>query len=68
MSSSVIAAHSYDEASRALTIRFVSGRRYVYKDVPPEIAAALARAPSKGEYFNAHVRDCYSATRRRHTD
>ena len=67
MPSSVIAAHSYDEASRALTIRFVSGRRYVYRDVPPAIYAALTRARSKGSYFNAHIRDRFRARRWRDT-
>ena len=67
MPSSVIAAHSYDEASRALTVRFVSGRRYVYEKVPPAIHVALTRARSKGTYFNAHIRDRFRARRCRHT-
>ncbi|MBV9842445.1 MAG: KTSC domain-containing protein [Sphingomonadaceae bacterium] len=65
MPSSVIAAFDYDAPSRALAIRFVSGRRYVYRDVPSTVAQALARAPSKGSYFNRRIRDRFRYTRER---
>lgn len=61
MASSVIDQHSYDAQRRALTIRFASGRRYVYHEVPPEIAAALAGALSQGRFFNAAIRDAFPA-------
>jgi len=65
MPSSVIRAFEYDAADRRLDIRFVTGRRYAYHDVPPEVAEAFRAAFSKGEFFNAHIRDSYRFTRRR---
>jgi hypothetical protein len=59
MPSSVVASHSYDPASGDLTIRFTTGRAYVYLDVQPEVAAAFAIALSKGAFFNARIRDHY---------
>jgi len=57
MPSSVISRFIYDPAKRALWIEFVTGRRYVYEDVPDDVAEALSSAPSKGAYFNSRIRD-----------
>jgi len=40
-----------------LCITFVSGMRYKYKNVPPEIYHMLKAAGSKGRYFNQHIRN-----------
>jgi lysyl-tRNA synthetase class 2 len=42
---------------------FRSGRRYVYSDVPEATADAMRRAFSKGEFFNAHIRDRFACER-----
>jgi hypothetical protein len=63
MPSSVIRAFRYDAASRDLRIEFQSGRRYIYKDFPPESYAAMKAAFSKGEFFNEQIRDRYAFTR-----
>jgi lysyl-tRNA synthetase class 2 len=63
MPSSVIRRFDYVDADRRLDVVFVTGRRYAYYDVPPEEAAAFRAALSKGEYFNAHIRDHYRYTR-----
>ena len=65
MPSSVIRDYHYDPAARRLDIQFVSGRLYSYCDVPDEVVRAMRRAYSKGEYFNAHIREHYRFTRRR---
>lgn len=62
MPSSVIKAFVYDEASRRLTITFVSGRAYAYQGVPADVAQGLRLAFAKGEYFNQSIRDRYVAT------
>ncbi len=49
----------YEPARRELDIQFVSGRVYRYFGVPPQAHEALMRAPSKGRYFNARIRDRY---------
>ena len=56
MPSAVIRSYDYDSASRELAVVFQSGRRYVYKDVPAEIYAAMKAAFAKGEFFNNHIR------------
>ena len=65
MPSSVIRGFAYDPAEQRLDITFVTGRRYAYHDVPPEVAEEMRRAFSKGEYFNAAIRDAYRTTRLR---
>jgi hypothetical protein len=64
MPSSVIRSFSYDEHTHALDVRFVSGLHYRYMGVPEAIAQGLASAPSKGVYFNEHIRDGFVFERR----
>ena len=59
MPSTVIRRFDYDPQARALEIEFVSGRRYRYRHVPPEVAARFRGAFSKGRFFNAQIRDAY---------
>lgn len=59
MPSTAIRAFAYDETTRRLTVTFVSGRRYVYDEVPPAVADAFARADSRGGFFNRAIRDRY---------
>ena len=57
MPSTVIRYYHYDAGRRELRIGFQSGKRYTYEDVPVEIYESMKAAYSKGEYFNAHIRD-----------
>jgi hypothetical protein len=59
MPSTVIRHFDYSPETRELTVEFVTGRRYIYFDVPGEEVLALRSAFSKGRYFNAHIRDRY---------
>jgi hypothetical protein len=59
MPSSVIRFFRYAPDTRELKVTFVSGRLYVYEDVPPEVAAAFRNARSKGTFFNHDIRDRY---------
>jgi hypothetical protein len=59
MPSTVIRRFDYHADSRELEVLFVTGRRYLYADVPPEAAAAFRAAFSKGSHFNRHIRDRY---------
>jgi hypothetical protein len=59
MPSTVIRRFDYSTATRRLTVEFVSGRRYVYSEVPLEDVEAMRRAFSKGVYFNKKIRDRY---------
>jgi hypothetical protein len=57
MPSTVIRRYAYDPDRRELWVEFVSGRRYVYEEVPDTVASALGLAFSKGVYFNSRIRD-----------
>jgi hypothetical protein len=59
MPSPVIRSHSYDPETAELTITFVTGRRYVYDDVPQDVYDAFKAAFSRGTFFNHHIRDHY---------
>jgi hypothetical protein len=63
MPSTVIKRFSYDAERGDLDVLFVTGRRYLYHEVPPEIAVAMRSAFAKGEFFNAEIRDRYRFTR-----
>jgi hypothetical protein len=60
MPSNVIRQFEYRPETRELEVLFVTGRRYVYADVPPEDAAAFRSAFAKGIHFNRHIRDRFA--------
>lgn len=43
-----------------LTIRFKSGKTYMYEGVPEETYQGLLKSSSPGRYFNASIKDVYS--------
>lgn len=57
MPSSVIRRFVYDEMEANLWVEFTTGRRYVYSNVPQEVADAFRGAFAKGVYFNTRIRD-----------
>lgn len=59
MPSTVIRTVHYRPERRELEVEFTTGRRYVYRDVPPEAAAAFRAARIKGRHFNSRIRDRY---------
>jgi hypothetical protein len=61
MPSTVIRRFDYAPERRELTIEFVTGRRYVYCDVPEEEVRAMRSAYAKGIYFNRHIRGRYES-------
>ena len=60
MPSSVIRRFVYDEMEGNLWVEFTTGRRYVYVDVPQEVADAFRGAFAKGAYFNSRIRDRFA--------
>jgi lysyl-tRNA synthetase class 2 len=63
MPSSVIRSYRYDPLRHRLELVFVSGRRYRYHDVLEETFHGMRQAFSKGEFFNARIRDQFRHTR-----
>ena len=47
---------AYDDQRAILQIQFRDGNTYDYASVPPELFQALLAAPSKGVFFNHHIR------------
>ena len=68
MPSSVISRFVYDQNERQLWVEFTTGRRYVYSEVPDEVATALRLAFSKGVYFNSRIRDQFPYREVTHED
>jgi len=63
MPSTVIDHFSYHPESSELKITFLSGKVYIYKNVPDEVFQGLKTAGSKGQYFNAFVKNKYKFKR-----
>ena len=59
MPSTVIKEFDYRPESWELLITFVTGRRYLYSEVPVAAVDRLRAAYSKGSHFNRFVRDRY---------
>ena len=57
MPSTAIRRFAYDQSEGELWVEFTSGRRYVYSDVPEEVAQTFRGAFAKGAYFNSRIRD-----------
>lgn len=55
--SSVIRRFVYDASSQELIIELVSGKAYIYEDVPRETYDLFLAAPSKGGFYNTQIRD-----------
>lgn len=62
--SSTLRDVAYDSERRRLVLTFISGSVYEYADVPATVARDLLQAESKGQYFNAHIRERYRYMRR----
>ncbi|HVK79622.1 MAG TPA: KTSC domain-containing protein [Verrucomicrobiae bacterium] len=58
-SSSAITRVLYDASQRTLAVTFTSGKKYIYEDVPADVALEFQTAPSQGAYFNWRIRDQY---------
>jgi hypothetical protein len=63
MPSTVIRHFWYDSEHHWMDVLFVSGKRYRYHDVPEDVYRSMRQAFSKGEFFNANVREQYRHTR-----
>jgi hypothetical protein len=59
MPSTVIKQFSYKPDAAILTVTFLSGNVYAYKNVPEKVYRSLKTAGSKGRYFNKFIRDIF---------
>ncbi|HCJ6423359.1 TPA: KTSC domain-containing protein [Enterobacter hormaechei subsp. xiangfangensis] len=56
VSSSNLQSVGYDPATSTLEIAFHGGGIYQYARVPASVHTALINAPSKGQYFDVHIK------------
>lgn len=61
--SSRIASFKYDAKSRCLEIQFVRGGLYWYFGVPQRTVTGLAKAKSKGRFFDTKIKNRFEYTR-----
>jgi lysyl-tRNA synthetase, class II len=61
--STAIKGFDYDSEKKILKIDFTNGSIYLYRDVPESIYKNLKNAPSKGQYFNAEIKDKFGFDR-----
>lgn len=61
--SSVIRGAWYLSERHELDLTFTSGRRYIYSDVPMDVAEAFRDALSKGRFYNAEIRNRFPCRR-----
>ena len=54
--STTLTAAGYDESRGQLQLDFLDGSRYLYFGVPSQTFRDLLGAPSKGSFFNRHIR------------
>jgi len=59
MPSTVISKMEYNPETSALTIDYVSGQRYLYKNVPETVYKELKASRVKGRYLRFFVKDQY---------
>jgi KTSC domain len=60
--SQAISSHSYDAASKVLTIVFERGT-YKYSDVPAEVYEAFKNSESQGTYYRNEIKGKYTSTK-----
>ena len=56
LASTTLTAAVYDSSQQQLQLDFRDGSRYLYSRVDPDLFRDLLAAPSKGRFFNEHIR------------
>lgn len=58
-----ISSIGYDTSRDTLEVEFLNGLIYQYFNVPEHLFERLMKEPSKGRFFNAHIRNAYPYSR-----
>lgn len=56
MPSTVISTFRYNKKNRILTVVFLSGSVYTYKNVPEDLYLNMKNASSKGSFLNKEIK------------
>lgn len=57
--STCVASATYDDKTEQLNISFVKGGSHTYNGVPNSVAEQFFSAGSRGQFFNANIRNEY---------
>ena len=60
--SSNVTAFGWDEATQTLRVEFRGGKQYDYANVPRELYAEFAVAPSKGKFIAGRIKPAFECT------
>lgn len=63
VNSSNIRGYCYEEGTRELMVQFISGARYLYKEVPVSVYHALELSDSKGKFLNSNIKPAFQVER-----
>ncbi|WP_039912985.1 KTSC domain-containing protein [Cellvibrio mixtus] len=63
VSSTNIASIGYDEGTDTLEVEFLNGSVYQYYNISKEMYDQLMQAGSKGQFFNAYIKNAYPYSR-----
>ena len=63
VASSNIASVGYDEPTQTLEIEFAGGSIYQYFNVSAALYEEFMRAPSKGQFLHAYIKNAYPYSR-----
>ena len=63
MPSTTIEHIGYNQATQELHVTFAGGGAYTYYEVPKAVYAAFRAAFSKGQFFNAFIKERYDFRR-----
>lgn len=61
--STSIVSVGFDADIETLEIEFISGSVYRYRNVEEDVYERFLAAPSKGRFFNEHIKDAYLCER-----
>lgn len=57
----IVTRIAYDNRKRNLTVQLTGGRTYQYAKVAAKVAKEFMTAPSKGRFYNEHIRGNYES-------
>lgn len=68
MPSTAIRRYVFDHSTGELWVELVTGRRYVYSQVPESVVSALGSAFARTVYFDTRIRDRFPHREVRHEE
>jgi len=63
MHSNALEGAAYEPRAKALYVFFKRGSAYRYAEVPESVYLGLVNAPSKGQFYQAEIRNCFGYER-----